>query len=103
MRITEGWEHATRAAWAAHGAKHDFRYRHPIIFTGSILAALGLLAAWLTTGIHWHLPGLPGLPKPPAVSLPAPHLAWPTGIWLWLLAAAGALLLWRIVRWLTSA
>ena len=94
MRLSEGWEHATRAAWAKHGAEHDFRYRHPVVFFGAWIAVLAGLGVWLTAGM-WSVPSL----HVPGVSFPSLSLGW--GWW----AAgvlAGGVAGWRAVRWLTS-
>ena len=94
LSLSEGIRRAQEAAWAKHGANHDFRYRHPVIFVGAVIAGLALVGAWLTAGM-WHVP-----------SVHLPHvswLAWPgLGVWWWVLGAAGVLAGWRAVRWLTT-
>lgn len=86
MKLSEGWEHATRAAWAKHGADHGFRYRHPFVFFGVWVAVLSGLGVWLTAGM-WHMPSL---------SVPVGWGWWPV------LAVVGVLAAWRAVRWLTT-
>ena len=94
MKLTEGWEHATKAAWAKHGAEHDFRYRHPVVFFGAWVAVLSGLGVWLTSGM-WSWPNV----HVPGFSFPSLSFGW--GWWV-ALAVAGVAAAWRAVRWLTT-